>query len=123
MELIALDWELSVCKLRDAARIDWSGGFACLCATGEEFSLVCESRAVPPGALAVEGGWRAFRVAGTLDFGMTGVIAGISAALAEAGVSLFVVSTYDTDYVLLRAGDFERGMAALQKKGYAVREA
>jgi len=123
MELIPLDMELSICKLRDPGAVDWRGAFTALTHTGEELSLVCESGSAPADALAVEPGWRAFRVAGALDFGLVGVIAGISGALAAAGISVFVVSTYDTDYVLLRAGDFPRGLAELQKAGYAVRTA
>ncbi|MCL2544482.1 MAG: ACT domain-containing protein [Clostridia bacterium] len=121
MELIPLDVTLSVCKIRDPGAVDWRGAFTALTRTGEELSLVCESGSAPADALAVEPGWRAFRVAGSLDFGMVGVIAGLSGVLAAAGISMFVVSTYDTDYVLLKAGDFARGLAQLQKMGYAVR--
>ncbi|MCL2811425.1 MAG: ACT domain-containing protein [Clostridia bacterium] len=120
MKLISLNIELSVCKIQDPSGVDWRGAFTALTSTVEEFSLVCESGAVPADALAVEPGWRAFRIAGTLDFGLVGVIAGISAVLAGLGISVFVVSTYDTDYVLIKAVDFCRGLTELQKRGYAV---
>jgi len=116
MELVPLDVELSVCKIRDVA-VDWRGAFTALVQTGDELSLVCESASVPADAVAVEPGWRAFRIAGTLDFGMVGVIAGIAGTLAAAGISVFVVSTYDTDYVLMKARDFERGLEALTGRG------
>ena len=119
MELIPLDIELSVCKIREPS-VDWRGPFTALVNTGEELSLVCESGAVPADALAVEPGWRAFRIAGALDFSLVGVIAAISGALAAAGISVFVISTYDTDYVLLKAGDFSRGLEALRETGCAV---
>jgi len=122
-ELIPLSAAFSICKIRDAGAVDWRGAFTSLTHTGEELSLVCESGSVPTGALAVEPGWRAFRIAGALGFGLVGIIAGIAGVLAAAGISLFVVSTYDTDYVLLKANDFSRGLAELQKVGYAVRTA
>lgn len=68
----------------------------------------------------MELGWRGLRVAGALDFSLLGIIAGISAALAGAGVSVFVVSTYDTDYVLVKADRLEDAIAALRARGYAV---
>lgn len=122
MELIPLSVALSVCKVREPI-VDWRGPFTALVHTGEELSLVCESGAVPADALAVEPDWRAFRIAGALDFSLIGVIAGISGVLASEGIPVFVVSTYDTDHVLLKAVDFQRGLEALQKKGYAVRTA
>ena len=120
MELTPLDVELSVCKIRDPSTVDWHGAFTALTHTGEEFSLVCDSGSAPADAIAVEPGWRAFRIAGTLDFGMLGVIAGISGTLAAAGISVFVLSTYDTDYVLTKAVDFPRALATLQKAGYVM---
>ena len=76
--------------------------------------MVCESDHLPESATDVEPGWQAFRVAGVLDFGLIGIIARISAALAAEGISLFVVSTYNTDYVLVKAQDFERAIKALE---------
>jgi len=120
MKLIPLSTELSVCKIQHPSAADWHGAFTALVSAGQELSLVCESRAAPADALAVEPGWRAFRIAGSLDFSMVGVLADISGALAAAGISIFAVSTYDTDYVLMKAANFSRGLAELQKKGYAV---
>ena len=82
--------------------------------------MVCETRAIPANAIAAEAGWNAFRIKGTLDFGMVGVIAKISEILAYAGVSLFVVSTYNTDYVFIKSYDYERSIALLRKNSYTV---
>ena len=81
--------------------------------------MVCESSAVPT-EVPAEPGWRALVDAGPLDFGLVGIVAGLTRALADAGVSVFVVSTYDTDYLLVRGATLERAVAALQSAGYRV---
>jgi hypothetical protein len=85
--------------------------------TSEELSVVCRAEAVPP-EVASERGWRAIRVAGTLDFSLTGVLASLAAPLAEANLSIFALSTYDTDYVLVRDDGLERAVAALTAAGH-----
>jgi hypothetical protein len=67
-----------------------------------------------------EGGWRALRVAGSLDFSLVGVLAGLLDPLARAGVSVFVLSTFDTDYLLVKGHDLEKALAALRRAGHAV---
>jgi hypothetical protein len=84
-----------------------------------ESSLVCAEAEVPPGATA-EPGWRALVVDGVLDFGMVGVLAGLSAALADAGVSIVAISTYDTDVLLVRASALDDAITALLGAGYSV---
>ena len=81
--------------------------------------MVGPSSAVPPGA-KVEAGWRALRVVGTLDFALTGILAGLTGSLAEAGVSVFALSTFDTDWLLVRAEALGKARAALEGSGYAV---
>jgi hypothetical protein len=120
MNIKKLDKDFSVCKVPDLDGVDMRSEFVFLSKTDEELSLVCESRLVPANAVEVEADWRGLRVEGPLDFALVGVIAHISAALARAGVSVFVVSTYDTDYLFLKTRELERGVAALQESGYAV---
>jgi len=87
--------------------------------TADELSVVCLAQQVPPG-VQVEPGWRALRVAGTLDFGLTGVLAALASPLADAGVSLFAFSTFDTDYILVRAARWPDAIAALRGAGHVI---
>ena len=88
--------------------------------TPTELSIVCETSAVKPGAARDEAGWRAFVVDGPLDFALTGILSSIAAPLAEAGMSIFALSTFDTDYVLVKAARFADAMAALTAAGLTV---
>ena len=65
-------------------------------------------------------GWRGFRIEGVLDFSLVGILAGLSAILAARKIGIFTVSTYNTDYILVKNGDFERALAALEEAGYEV---
>lgn len=88
--------------------------------TGSEASLVCETSCIPAGCIAREDGWRAMRVMGTLDFSLIGILADITRLLKEAGISVFCVSTYDTDYVLVKEHKLGSAAAALSDSGYEV---
>ena len=118
MELELLKDTFSVCKVEglDGVRLD--APFTFLSRTDEECSLVCPTALVPVGCRTREDGWRAFRVCGAMDFTMVGVLSGISGALAAAGVSLFALSTYNTDYVLVKADQLEDAARALMAAGY-----
>ena len=83
-------------------------------------SIVCETEAAPANCLAHEDGWRALRVAGQLDFSLLGILAGLTGALAAAGVSVFAVSTYDTDYLMVKQTALERAERALSAAGYTI---
>ena len=87
--------------------------------TADELSIVCVEDAVPPGVRS-EGGRRLLQIEGALDLGMVGVLARLTATLAEAGISLFAMSTFDTDYLLIRDADVPRAVEALRSAGYAV---
>ncbi len=122
MELEILPYRLTVCKVKEFSAADLGREFFFMARTDGEASLVCRTEDVPPETLRREDGWRGFRVAGVLDFSLTGVMARISGILAEAGISIFAVSTYDTDYVLVKEESFGRAMHALESEGYAVTE-
>ena len=100
---------------------DWvhAGPFVAVTRTPTEVSTVCAADAVPAGTVC-EGPWRIFAVRGHLDFALTGVMASIASPLAAAAVTMFAVSTFDTDYVLVRAADVERAVGALKKAGHRV---
>ena len=120
MTLQTLPYAFTVCKVASPARIDLAMPFTFAGVTDGECSLVCPTAAAPAEALAREDGWRAFRVKGSMAFGLVGVLARITGALAAAGISVFAVSTFDTDYVLVKAERFEAALCALAAEGFAV---
>ena len=120
MELEKLDYDLSVCKLSGIDMIDFTRNICFLAITPDEISLVCESDHVPPNTIEIENGWKALKLSGVLDFSLIGVVAKISNILAEAKISIFVVSTYNTDYILLKAENFNKGIQVLMQEGYTA---
>lgn len=122
LTLALLPGTFAVCRLpADAAVPAWAagGGFASVTRTGGELSVVCPEGAVPAG-VRCERGWRCLGVAGTLDFALAGVLASLLGPLAAAGVSVFALSTFDTDYLLVREADLGRAAGALRQAGHAV---
>ncbi|MGA2835378.1 MAG: ACT domain-containing protein [Acidimicrobiales bacterium] len=87
--------------------------------TPDEISVVCAEADEPPGS-RVENGWRILRVAGPIAFDVVGVVASVAVPLAEAEITVFVVSTYDTDLVLVRDSDVDRATGALGGAGHPV---
>ncbi|MFO0952581.1 MAG: ACT domain-containing protein [Isosphaeraceae bacterium] len=126
---LTLQWmpgRLAVCRLpADVTPTDvgWAfgGTFTSWTRTPDEVSIVCDESSVP-GEVRAERGWVALRIAGTLDFGLVGILAELSGVLASAGVSLFAVSTFDTDYLLIRSVDSARAVGALRSAGHSVLE-
>jgi hypothetical protein len=101
---------------------DWAVGdwFFSITRTADELSILCPQDHVPDG-VKCEPGWRCLQVAGPLGFSLTGVLASLLAPLAEAKISIFAVSTYDTDYVLVKADSFKEAINALLAAGHDVR--
>ena len=121
-ELRLLPGRYAVCRLAgDAAVPAWAAGgdFSSVTRTPGELSVVCAD-ADAPGGLKCERGWRILQVAGPLDFSLTGVLAAIAAPLASAGVSIFAISTFDTDYVLVKEENLAKAAAALRSAGHRV---
>ncbi len=122
LSLFLLKGDFAVCRLKqDAPQPDWGqqGQFYALVRTPDELSIVCAERFVPPG-VPCERGWSCLGVAGPLDFSLVGILASLSASLAQAGVSLFAVSTFDTDYLLVKTRDLEKALAALSAAGHRI---
>ena len=122
MKLSLMTGSFAICRLDPDAPVPrWAsrGAFTSITRTPQELSIVCDEGAVPARVQA-ERGWRALVVEGPLDFSLTGVIAGLAGILAKAAVSVFVVSTYDTDYVLVRDHAVARAVAALRAAGHWV---
>ena len=120
MKLEVLPQLFSVCKVDDYGGIDLGAPFVFTGATDGEKSLVCPVALVPANTIARSDDWRAIRVAGTLDFSLVGILASLSTTLADAGVGLFAVSTFDTDYILAKSADFDRALAALRAAGHDI---
>jgi hypothetical protein len=122
LALTVLPERLAICRLPAGSPVPEpppGADFWSATATRGELSVVLPERAAPAEWTA-ERGWRAIAVAGPLDFSWTGILAALAAPLAAAGVSLFAISTYDTDYVLLREADLERARQALTAAGHRV---
>lgn len=116
-----LNGNLSVCKVEDYSQLDICQPFCFTGSTDEEFSLVCPTDMVPENTTERDDGWRAFRIVGVLDFSLVGILAGISEILAENKIGLFAVSTYNTDYILTKAENFERALEVLKSAGYTIK--
>jgi len=117
-----LESGFAVCKVADLSKVDLSAEFVFVAKTDEELSLVCATEHVPCDAIVAEHGWRALRIEGIIDFEEIGVIAGLAKIISGAGMSLFVISTYNTDYILLKEANFSRCIALLEREGYHIIE-
>ncbi len=122
MKLKKLPYTLTVCKLETVEQIDLNPGFYFIGRTDEEISLVCRTECTPARTLEREDGWRGFRIEGTLDFSLIGILSPIAAILAENKIGIFAVSTYNTDYVLVKEENFDKAMTALGAAGYEITE-
>ena len=120
MELRRLPYELTVCKVELLDAIDLESDFFFIGKTDDELSLVCVTDNAPLRTTAREDGWRGFVVDGVLDFSLVGVLSKLSSVLAEAGIGIFAVSTYDTDYILVKAEHFDAASNALSSAGYRI---
>lgn len=118
MDLKLMTQDFSVCKLKDLNLVPFEDELFFLAKTDEEYSLVCETRSVPENNSVCENGWKAFRVEGQLDFAMIGIIAGIADLLKENSISIFVVSTYNTDYFMVKETHIGKAKEILEAEEY-----
>lgn len=121
MELVALPGDYVVCRLDPADRVPEAmhGGFTSVTRTEDETSLVCLAADAPAGS-RTEGPFAALRVTGPLDFSLTGILAGLTAPLADAAVSVFAISTFDTDYLLVPCDRLDDAAEAIRAAGHTV---
>jgi len=110
----------SVCQITDPANIPFADEFVFVGKTDEEISLVCRTASVPLRTIAREDGWSALRIQGVLDFALVGILARIASILAAASISIFAVSTYNTDYILLKTERLQKAKEALEANGYEL---
>jgi len=114
---------LAVCRLDAASAVPaWAAGgpFVSVTRTADELSVICPEDTVPAGIVAATG-WRCLKLEGPFDFSETGLVASFASRLADDGISLMVVCTYDTDYLLVRDSDLDRAIECLEKDGYRIR--
>ena len=121
LSLRLLEETFAVCRLdRDAPLPAWAAGeLVSLTRTATELSLVCRAQAVPEDVRR-EGGWKCFQVAGTLDFAAVGILEALVAPLSRAGISVFVLSTFDTDYLMVKEGNLTRAATVLEQAGHHI---
>jgi hypothetical protein len=122
LALLVLDCTFAVCRLaNDAAVSSWATASVLfsITRTADELSVVCRQDAVPE-AIPCERGWRCLRVVGTIPFSVVGVLASLTAPLAKARISVFALSTFDTDYLFVRQNDLAAALAVLRQQGHAI---
>lgn len=120
MRIKRMDYDFSVCKVRDYSMVDLNSEFCFIGKTDEENSLVCLTDCAPENVIEREDGWKALRIDGTLDFSLIGILSAISSLLAEIEIGIFAISTYNTDYILTKKEDYSRALETLCSAGYDV---
>lgn len=122
MRIRFLEEQFSVCKVVDYSGVRLDAGYCWIGRTDEENSLVCRTEDVPSNVTERSDGWRVFRIEGTLDFSLVGILARIASVVAERQISIVALSTYNTDYVLIREERLADAVQALRDAGYEVTE-
>ena len=120
MKLEKIECDFSICQISNVEQADLSQKYVFVSKTTDEISLVCETCYVTADIVSCEHGWKALKISGVLDFTMTGVIAKISDLLAKSDICIFVISTYNTDYIFMKADNYDNGIRALEQSGYIV---
>lgn len=122
LTLSLLPETLAVCRLnKEVAIPGWAtaGDFFSITRTADELSIVCRQSQVPS-TVQREENWRCLKVEGPLDFSLVGILAALATLLADAGISIFAVSTFDTDYLLFKAENLEKVIAVLSSAGHRI---
>jgi hypothetical protein len=120
MEIRELNYKLTICKLKSIDDIDISKEFYFIGKTDEEISLVCKTEEVPENIVERDDGWKGFRIQGVLDFSLVGILSKLSGILADNGIGIFAVSTYNTDYILVKEENYSKALIALTNAGYTL---
>lgn len=126
VRFVEIEGDYAVVRLAPAAEVPrgvWDGRFCSVSKTCDELSVVCESDLIVDCSLQKEDGWRCLKVVGPLDFALTGILAAIAAPLAAAKISIFAVSTFDTDYVMVKRECLGRAKTVLTDAGFAIADA
>ena len=120
MNIKELPYNLTVCKLEKITDMNTVSEFYFIGKTDEELSLVCKTEDAPANTVERDDGWKCFRIEGVLDFSMIGILSKLSGILAENNIGIFAVSTYNTDYILVKEENFEKALTVLKTEGYRI---
>lgn len=120
MELKRIHQDFSVCQVEDYSCVNLESKYCFIGKTDEERSLVCATGEVPSNTIKRDDGWKAFCIRGVLDFSLIGILSEIATVFANNDISIFAVSTYNTDYILVKSGDYMRGLEILKSAGYEL---
>ena len=120
MELKRIKYDLTVCKVKDISDVDITADLFFIGKTDEEISLVCKTEDTPSETIERDDGWKGFRIQGILDFSLIGILSKLSGILAEHKIGIFAVSTYNTDYILVKKENFNRALEVLVSEGYTI---
>ena len=122
MKIKKITYDFSVCKVADYSLVNLNAEYCFTGKTDEEKSLVCLTSEVPANVTAQDDGWKAFRIQGTLDFSLIGILAKISGILAEHQIGIFAISTFNTDYILTKKENYDRAIKVLEDAGYEIED-
>ena len=122
MQIKKIYQDFSICQVEDYLLVNLDSEYSFIAKTKEERSLVCITKEVPSNVTRRDDGWKAFCVQGVLDFSLIGILSEISTILAEHGISIFAVSTYNTDYILIKDTNYEKALEVLKSSGYQIVE-
>ncbi|MGN0473327.1 MAG: ACT domain-containing protein [Lachnospiraceae bacterium] len=120
MEIKQIHQDFSVCRVEDYSLTNFDAEYCFIGKTDEEKSLVCITGDVPPNVIRREDGWKGFRIQGVLDFSLIGILSEIAALLADNGISIFAISTYNTDYILVKEDNYQKALDVLMNAGYEI---
>lgn len=120
MEIKQIHQDFSVCRVEDYSLTNFDAEYCFIGKTDEEKSLVCITGDVPPNVIRREDGWKGFRIQGVLDFSLIGILSEIAALLADSGISIFAISTYNTDYILVKEDNYQKALDVLMNAGYEI---
>ncbi|MDR1629281.1 MAG: ACT domain-containing protein [Oscillospiraceae bacterium] len=120
MKIKKLEYDFSVCKVDDVSAVNLRDNFVFLGKTDDEISLVCQTSRVPLSAIERNDGWKAFKIEDILDFSLVGILSKIATLFADNHISIFAISTFNTDYILIKAAEYEKASALLAQAGYQI---
>ncbi len=120
MRIKKINRDFTVCKVKDYSGVHLDAEYCFTGKTDEENSLVCLTADVPTNITEREDGWNAFRIEGVLDFSLIGILSKISGLLAENGIGIFAVSTFNTDYIFVKSENYPKALDVLRAAGYDI---